>query len=196
MSEITRRDMLQRLAGAIAAASAFDVVDAREAHAAVRQTTVASGAYGPKALSAHEFATLERLTDLIIPADAKPGAVQAGVAAWIDQLLNVNAELKARYTSGLAWLDATAGATEAKDFVSATPAQQAALLDVIAYKKNRSPENEPGIDFFVLARRMTADGFYTSDLGMRDVYLGNAPQAAFVVPQAAIDHVLTRSPLK
>ena len=24
---------------------------------------------------------------------------------------------------------------------------------------------------------------------MRDVYLGNTPQAAFVVPQAAIDHV-------
>jgi len=197
MSELTRRDVLQRLALAIAAAGAIDTLDAHEAHVAAQQATVAAGGkYAPKALSAHEFATLERLTDLIIPADDKPGALQAEVAPWIDLLLNVNADLKAKFTTGLAWLDAAVAADGAKDFVSATPAQQAALLDVIAYKKNRTPENAAGIDFFVLARRMTCDGFYTSPLGMRDVYMGNTPQAAFVVPQAAIDHVLSRSPLK
>jgi len=197
MSELTRRDVLQRLALAIAAAGAIDTLDAHEAHVAAQQATVAAGGkYAPKALSAHEFATLERLTDLIIPADDKPGALQAEVAPWIDLLLNVNADLKAKYTTGLAWLDAAVAADGAKDFVSATPAQQAALLDVIAYKKNRTPENAAGIDFFVLARRMTCDGFYTSPVGMRDVYMGNTPQAAFVVPQAAIDHVLSRSPLK
>jgi gluconate 2-dehydrogenase gamma chain len=200
MSEITRRDALQRLALAIAAAGAIDTVDAHEAHAAARQAAAATGGkYAPKALSAHEFATLERLTDLIIPADDKPGALQAEVAPWIDTLLNVNADLKVKYTAGVAWLDtamAANGVDGAKDFVSATPAQQTALLDVIAYRKNRTPENAAGIDFFVLARRMTCDGFYTSPVGMRDVYLGNTPQAAFVVPQAAIDHVLSRSPLK
>ena len=116
-------------------------------------------------------------------------------------LLNVNADLKANTRP--AWRGSTRrfgerrnGVNGAKDFVSATPAQQTALLDVIAYKKNRTPENAAGIDFFVLARRMTCDGFYTSTVGMRDVYMGNAPQAAFVVPQAAIDHVMSRSPLK
>ena len=197
MSELTRRDVLQRLALAIAAAGAIDTLDAHEAHVAAQQATVAAGGkYAPKALSAHEFATLERLTDLIIPADDKPGALQAEVAPWIDMLLNVNADLKTKYTTGLAWLDAAVAADGAKDFVRATPAQQAALLDVIAYKKNRTPENAAGIDFFMLARRMTCDGFYTSPVGMRDVYMGNTPQAAFVVPQAAIDHVLSRSPLK
>jgi len=197
MSDMTRRDALQRLALAIAAAGAIDTLDAHEAHLAAQQATAAAGGkYAPKALSAHEFATLERLSDLIIPADDKPGALQAEVAPWIDMLLNVNADLKTKYTTGLAWLDAAVAADGAKDFVSATPAQQAALLDVIAYKKNRTPENAAGIDFFVLARRMTCDGFYTSPLGMRDVYMGNTPQAAFVVPQAAIDHVLSRSPLK
>ena len=106
--------------------------------------------------------TLERLADLIVPADDKPGALQAEVAPWIDMLLNVNADLKAKYTTGLAWLDTAIAAQGAKDFASATPAQQTALLDVIAYKKNRTPENAAGIDFFVLARRMTCDGFYTS----------------------------------
>ena len=194
---MTRRDALQRLALAIAAAGAIDTLDAREAHLAAQQAAAAAGGkYAPKALSAREFATLERLADLIVPADDKPGALQAEVAPWIDMLLNVNADLKAKYTTGLAWLDTGIAAQGAKDFASATPAQQTALLDEIAYKKNRTPENAAGIDFFVLARRMTCDGFYTSTVGMRDVYMGNTPQAAFVVPQAAIDHVLSRSPLK
>ena len=196
MSDLSRRDVLQRLAAAIAAATAFDVLDAQAAHHAVAQASTAAGRYVPKALSAHELATLERLTDLIIPADHKPGALQAGVAAWIDTLLDVNDGLKAKYAAGLAWIDEALVKAGAKDFVSATPAQQTALLDVIAFRKNRTPENEPGVDFFVLLRRMTADGFYTSVVGMRDVYMGNSPQATFTVPQAAIDHVLSRSPLK
>jgi hypothetical protein len=197
MSDLTRRDVLQRLALAIAAAGAIDALDAREAHAAVHQAAAASGGqYLPKALSAHEFATLERLTDLIVPADDKPGARQAAVAPWIDTLLNVSADLKSKYTTGLAWLDTAIQASGAKDFVSATPAQQTALLDVIAFCRNQAADNAPGVEFFTLARRMTCDGFYTSAIGMRDVYVGNWPQASFVVPQAAIDHVIGRSPLK
>jgi hypothetical protein len=197
MSDLSRRDVLQRLAAAVAAAAAFDVNDARAAHDAVHQASAAAGGrYVPKALAVHDFATLERLTDLIIPADHKPGALKAEVAAWIDTLLNVNEGLKAKYVEGLAWLDTEIAKAGAKDFVSATAAQQTALLDVIAFRKNRTPDNAGGVDFFVLARRMTADGFYTSLVGMRDVYMGNSPQAAFTVPQAAIDHVLSRSPLK
>jgi hypothetical protein len=197
MSDLSRRDVLHRLAAAIAAAATFDVVDAQTAHHAVAQASAAAGGrYVPKALSTHEFATLEKLTDLIIPADHKPGALQAEVAAWIDTLLNVNEGLKAKYAAGLAWIDAALVTAGAKDFASATPAQQTALLDAIAFRKNRTPGNEAGVDFFVLVRRMTADGFYTSVVGMRDVYMGNSPQATFTVPQAAIDHVLSRSALK
>lgn len=197
---MSRRDALQRLALAIAAAGVIDGLDAGEAHAAVRQASAASGGrYLPKGLSAHQFATLERLTDLIVPADDKPGALQADVAPWIDMLLNVNADLQVKYVTGLAWLDTTIaahGAGGAANFVSATPAQQMAVLDVIAYRGNRTTDNAVGVDFFGLARRMTCDGFYTSTVGMRDVYQGNTPQASFVVPQAAIDYVLSRSPLK
>lgn len=197
MSDLTRRDALQRLALAIAAAGVIDTLDAQAAHAAAHQAAAATGGrYRPTALSAHEYAALERLTDLIVPADDKPGALQAEVAPWIDTLLTVNADLKATYTSGLAWLDTAITAHGARDFVSATAAQQTALLDVIAFRRNRTTENAGGVDFFVLARRMTCDGFYTSTVGMRDVYLGNTPQASFVVPQATIDYVLSRSPFK
>ena len=40
------------------------------------------------------------------------------------------------------------------------------------------------------------DGFYTSPVGMRDIYEGNAPQAEFKVPQEAYDYVVGRSPFK
>jgi hypothetical protein len=197
MSDVTRRELLQALAAAIASAGTFDAIAAREAYRAVQQAASASGGrYAPQALTGHEFRTLERLTDLIVPPEgSRPGALQCEVPAWIDALLNVNGELKERYTKGLAWLDA-AMKPRAADFVSAPADEQTALLDRIAFQRNRSAELDPGIDFFILARRMTVDGFYTSPLGMRDVYPGNTPQAEFVVPQAAIDHVLGRSPLK
>ena len=44
-----------------------------------------------------------------------------------------------------------------------------ALVDVIAFKKNSTPELAPGIEFFTWVRRMTVDGFYTSRVGMRDI---------------------------
>jgi gluconate 2-dehydrogenase gamma chain len=197
MSEITRRDALQRLALAFAAAGIVDPADAQVAHHAAQEASRGAGGYAPKALSAREFATLDRLTDLILPADGdKPGAKQAGVAAWIDTMLAVSEPLKARYAAGLAWIDAAMVQRGATDFVSAEPAGQAALLDAIAYRRNGTPENRTGVDFFVLLRRMTCDGFYTSAVGMRDVYVGSMPQARFTVPQAAIDHVLGRSPLR
>ena len=198
MSEISRRQALARLAAAFAGAGTIDRLSAHEAHTAVHQAAAAAGGvYTPAALSSDQFRILERLADLIIPEDkGKPGAVKAGVPAWIDSLLNVNPELKSRYTSGLAWLDSTMQAQHDAVFSAATAAQQTSLLDQIAYQKNRSPELNPGIDFFILVRRMTVDGFYTSPVGMRDLYPGNSPQAEFKVPQEAYEHVLSRSPFK
>lgn len=197
MSDVSRRDALKQLAAAFLGAALIDPVLAREAHAFVQQSA-AGGAYVPKALSAAEFRTLERLTDLILPVDSgNPGALAAGVPAWIDSLLNVNAALKSKYVDGLSWLDKTMAARSARDFASAAPDQQTALLDLIAFKKNASPELDPGIQFFALARRMTVDGFYTSDAGIRDLIpQGRPPRGQFVVPQESIDYVISRSPFK
>ena len=198
MSEISRREALARLAAAFAVAGPIDRPSAHEAHIALRQAAAAaSGAYKPAALSAEQFRALERLADLIIPADqGKPGALQTSVPAWIDSLLNVNPELRSRYMVGLAWLDTMMQGRHGVVFAAATAEQQTSLLDQIAYQKNRSPELNPGIDFFILARRMTVDGFYTSPHGMRDLYPGNSPQAEFKVPQEAYDYVLGRSPFR
>ena len=198
MSEISRREALSQLAAAFAAAAVIEPLAAETAHAALQQATAAAGGiYTPKALSADQFRTLSSVTDLIIPIDSgKPGAVQAGVPAWIDMLLTVNEELKDTYVKGISWLDSTMQARHGMGFASAALSQQTALLDTIAFKKNRTAELDPGVDFFILLRRMTVDGFYTSEIGMRDIYPGNTARAEFTVPQDAIDYVLNRSPFK
>jgi gluconate 2-dehydrogenase gamma chain len=196
MSEISRRDVLRRIGIAFMATGAIDRVSAQEVHH-LAMATQASGPYTPKALTDHEYRTLEKLTDFIIPVEnGKPGAVAAGAAAWIDLMASENAQLKDIYKNGLAWLDGAAKKRGAADFLSAAAADQTTLLDQIAYRRNSSPELDPGIQFFTWARRMTVDAFYTSEIGIADIdYRGNRPQLTFPEPTEAIAYALKRSGL-
>lgn len=193
---VSRRDVLRRLALTLTAVGIVDRSAAQEVHHFASQAA-AGGAYAPAALTAHEYRTLERLCDLIIPVEnGAPGALAAGAPAWIDMLAGANDELKEIYTSGFDWLDAAMKRRGAADFVTAPPAEQTALLDLIAYTRNESPELGPGIDFFWWVRRMTVDAFYTSEIGIRDIdYRGNTALAVYPSPDDAIAYALKRSGL-
>jgi gluconate 2-dehydrogenase gamma chain len=198
MSDISRRDALRRLGLVLAATGFVDRAAAQEVHQMADEARAASGGmYSPKALSAHDYETLKRLTDLIIPVEnGAPGALAAGAAAWIDMMASENAELKGIYTKGLGWLDTTMVQRGQKDFVSAPPARQTELLDLIAYRRNQTPELAPGIEFFSWARRMTVDAFYTSEIGIKDIdYRGNTPQTTYAAPTQAIEYALKKSGL-
>jgi gluconate 2-dehydrogenase gamma chain len=199
MSEITRRDAVRRIGLALMATGAIDRLAAQEIHhlAAIAQSPAAGKDYQPLAFTAAGYKTLERLTDLIIPVEnGNPGALAAGAAAWIDTISSENDTLKRIYRNGLAWLDGAMKKRGAVDFVSAAPAQQTALLDLIAYRRNDSPELAPGIGFFAWVRRMTVDAFYTSEIGIKDIdYRGNSPMASYPAPTAAIEYALKRTGL-
>ena len=193
----SRRDALRRLGLALMATGTLDRIAAEEIHHMAAEAQAAStGPYTPKSFTAAEYGTLERLTDLIIPVEnGRPGAVAAGCAAWIDTISSENDQLKKIYKDGFAWLDGAMKTRGASTFVGATPAQQTALLDLIAYRRNQSPELAPGIEFFTWVRRMTVDAFYTSEIGIKDIdYRGNAPQASYPSPTEAIAYVLKRIP--
>jgi hypothetical protein len=195
---ISRRDVLRRLALMLTAAGCVDRLAAQEVHHFTSQSAAASGGtYKPAAFTAHEYRTLERLTDLIVPVEnGAPGALAAGAPAWIDMLAAANDELKEIYTNGFAWLDAAMKQRGAADFVTAAPSEQTAVLDLIAYIRNDSPELGPGIDFFWWVRRMTVDAYYTSDIGIRDIdYRGNMAMATFPAPTEAIAYALKKSGL-
>src|SRR6476659_3771009 len=132
MSEITRRDALQRIALTIAATGIVDRLSAQEVHHYASQSASSAGFHAPTAFNDHEYRTLERLTDLIIPVEnGAPGALAAGAAAWIDMLADVNDQLRKIYVDGFQWLDGAARQREAADFLSLSPAQQTELLDAI-----------------------------------------------------------------
>jgi gluconate 2-dehydrogenase gamma chain len=197
MSEITRRDVLRRLGVTLMATGVLDRVSAQEVHHLATAQSSSAGEYAPKALSDHEYKTLVRLSDLIIPVEnGKPGAVAAGAAAWIDLLASENTELQQIYFDGISWIDAQMKRQRSPDFVTATPEEQTALLDTIAYRRNSTPELDPGIRFFTWVRRMTVDAFYTSEIGIADIdYRGNRPQASYSEPTEAIAYALKRSGL-
>ena len=198
MSDVSRRDALRRIGLALVATGVLDRVSAEEVHlCAVESQAAAGGAYAPKSFGAHEYRTLERLTDLIIPVeDGRPGALAAGAAPWIDTIASENNQLKKIYTDGIAWLDGAMAKRGVADFVSATAARQTALLDLIAYRRNEAPELAPGIEFFAWVRRMTVDAFYTSEIGIKDLdYRGNSPAFTYVTPAESIAYALKRSGL-
>jgi hypothetical protein len=192
---MTRREVLKNTAMA-AAAGATTTASAQHVHEAVQEAK-AAGPYKPQALNAHEWETLRRLCDLIVPADENSkGALDGGAPEYIDLLASNNAELAGLYTGGLAWLDNETRRRFESEFLTARPDQQTAILDLIAYRKNDSPELGPGIRFFDLARRMTIDAFYTSAAGIKALgYMGNKGMTTFHVPAEAIAYALKRSGL-
>ena len=195
MSEISRRTLLESIALA-ATSGGLTLEAAQHVHSVAAQEKTA-GPYRPKALNPHEYKTLEKLADFIVPPDDRsPGAVASGAPEFIDLLASQNPQLLAIYTGGIAWLDFTMQRYHSTDFLGAKTEQQIAMLDLIAYRKNESPELGPGIKFFDWARRMVVDAYYTSAIGIKDVgYMGNSAMSKFEVPQEAIDYALKRSPV-
>ncbi|MDP8982877.1 MAG: gluconate 2-dehydrogenase subunit 3 family protein [Acidobacteriota bacterium] len=195
MSDVSRRDLLRGIALS-AALGALPLEAAQHVHELALQEK-AAGPYKPKLFNPHEYATLRRLADLIVPADdVSPGALAAGAPEFIDLLSSQGPELATIYTGGIAWLDREMLRRYGTDFVGAKPEQQTAMLDLIAYRKNESPELGPGIRFFSWVRKMVVDAFYTSAVGIKDLgYTGNTAVSKFEIPQAAIDYALKRSPV-
>jgi gluconate 2-dehydrogenase gamma chain len=201
MFEQSRRELLGRIGLALSGSAWLSAQDAQHVHEAVRADRSAkngaNGTYEAKALTAHEYATLRRLSDLIIPADDhSPGALAAGAADFIDFLCAASEEMKNVYTGGILWLDEEMRRrANGNDFLGASPQQQTGLLDLIAFRKNESPELNPGIQFFAWARRMVADAYYTSPIGMKDLgYMGNSAMSQFTVPREVLEYAIKRSP--
>ena len=196
MSELSRRELLQSIALSVTLGG-LSPAAAQHVHSMAADERASTGAYKPKALNPHEYQTMEKLADLIIPPDDKsPGAVASGACEFIDLLASQNPRLLDIYTGGVGWLDRAMQRRYSTDFLSAKPNQQIALLDLIAYQKNESAELGPGINFFEWARHMVVDAYYTSAIGIKALgYMGNTAVSKFEIPQEAIDYAVKRSPV-
>jgi gluconate 2-dehydrogenase gamma chain len=177
-SGISRRNVLKSLAMGAAASSVLRVIPAQAAEyahhmiAAEKAAAPAKG-YVPKFFPAHDYKTLQTLCQTVIPADSDSGgAIEAGAPEFIDLLTSENKEYQGVLGGGLRWLDNTCTDRYGKLFLDCSSDQQKEILDLIAYRKNAvsQPALGPGIEFFSFLRNMTADGFFTSEIGIK--YLG------------------------
>jgi gluconate 2-dehydrogenase gamma chain len=172
----SRRELLKALAMGAAASSVVGVIPAHAAeyaHHLIAAEKAATNGYAPKFFGAHEYKTLQGLCQSIIPPDADAGgAVEAGAPEFIDLLTSENTEYQRILGGGLLWLDATCSDRYQAVFLDCSAAQQKKILDQIAYLD--SAVSDPGLSqatqFFSLLRNMTADGFFTSQIGIE--YLG------------------------
>jgi gluconate 2-dehydrogenase gamma chain len=182
-SNLSRRDILKSLAYGAAATSVLRVIPAQAAEyahhmVAAEKAATPAKAYAPKFFSAHDYKTLQTLCQTIIPADSDSGgAIEAGAPEFIDLLTSENPDYQRILGGGLLWLDSACSDRYEKTYVDCSPEQQKEILDLIAYKKNAvaNPALNTGVEFFSFLRNMTADGFFTSEIGIKYLgYIGSA----------------------
>ena len=175
---ISRRSILKTLTMGAAATSVLRVIPLQAAEHAHRmimaeKSAAPTKAYTPKYFDTHGYKTLQTLSQAIFPADSDSGgAIEAGAPEFIDLLTSENKEYQGVLGGGLRWLDNTCTDRYGKLFLDCSNDQQKEILDLIAYRKNTvsQPALGPGVEFFSFLRNMTADGFFTSEIGIK--YLG------------------------
>jgi gluconate 2-dehydrogenase gamma chain len=177
-SKLSRRDVLKSLAMSAAASSVLRVIPAQAAeyahHMIAAEKAAAPGkGYTPKFFNAHDYKTLKTLCQAIFPADAESGgAIEAGAPEFIDLVTSENKDYQRILGGGLIWLDNTCSDRYDKVYLDSSQEQQKEILDKIAYRKNAASDAtlSQGFEFFSFLRNMTADGFFTSEIGIK--YLG------------------------
>src|SRR5262245_14044982 len=145
---LTRRAALKALGTGAGAALLFPLLS-DEGLAAFAEVQNAKAAPVLKVLTPAQYATVEALTEAIIPADERsPGAKAARVADYMDLLLSeADPALRQRWLDGLAALDAEANRRFTRPFVRLESGQVDAIFtDISVYETAKRPANEPALD--------------------------------------------------
>jgi hypothetical protein len=132
--------------------------------------------------------TTAALCDLIIPADeVSPSASSVGVVDFIDEWISAPYPQqrgdRAIILPGLTWIEAEAKSRFDKIFAALESAQREAIANDICSPGKAAPNLATAAKFFAKFRDLTAGGFYTTPVGMKDIgYVGNVPLAKFDGP--------------
>lgn len=179
MSE-ERRDAL-KIIGAISATCMFPF-QADELYGQHEHPEGKAVAHERKFFSEEEFQTLTALVDEIIPATDTPSASQAGVPAYIDYVVTKNPALASVCRNGLEKLSR-------KKFVAMNSGARAKYLSKLCHSAEVAKKKGDGEKFWIAIKNLTADGYYTSKVGIREElgYKGNSVLESFpscdVVPE-------------
>ncbi len=179
---ITRRDMIQRVTAMLGGAAlvgggdllAFTFDDASMANAMMQ---------GTGAFSAADIALLDEIAETILPETSTPGAKAAKTGAFMALMVTSAYSQRDRgvFRDGMSRLDAACQAANGAGFMSATPAQRLALLEVLDReqktameergngRRSRAPAAEPPPDapahYFRMMKELALLGYFTSEIG-------------------------------
>jgi hypothetical protein len=135
--------------------------------------------------------TTAALCDLIIPAEGgSPPASAVGVVDFIDEWISAPYPQqrgdRAVILPGLLWIEAESQQRFGKAFSTLNESQQSAIADDVCSAAKAKPEFATAAKFFSKFRDLTAGGFYTTPVGMKDIgYTGNVALDKFDGPPLA-----------
>ena len=200
MREVDRRTVIKWVLAASAAlrlpSVSFDVATA----AALPQgygkdpnlmKVYAAGELWPLTLTKDQRAIATALCDLIIPADAtSPAASSVGVVDFIDEWISApypdHALDRQIILEGLSWLENEAQRRFGTAYADLAATQMATIADDLTAEPANA-DLAAAVTFFARYRALSAGGYYTTPVGMRDLqYVGNVAMASFDGPPQAV----------
>jgi gluconate 2-dehydrogenase gamma chain len=139
---------------------------------------------GAAFFTAHEMKVITLLGDIIMPKDAVSGsASEAKVPEFIEFIVKDMPEHQTPLRGGLRWLDMQCFRQFNQSFTDITDQQRLTMVDQIAYPDKAAPDMKFGVSFFNKMRDLVTTGFYTSEMGVKDLgYMGNVPNQWNGVP--------------
>ena len=168
MSKEERRTSL-KIIGTIGATCAFpfpaDELYAQQEHTHTEGVTAQLPE--PKYFSKEDFAMVARVAEMIIPATDTPGAIAAGVSAYIDFVVSRSVPQQKLFKDGLAWLKK----------------HDLSKLNELCAAVDKGAKKTPEQKWFKAMKSLTADGYWTSKIGMAQTlgYKGAAMLAEYPV---------------
>ncbi len=173
--ELTRREMIKLGTSAVIAVA----ITGLDANALAEATQ----GKAPLFFTKEEFALVDEITELIIPADGHSlGARAAQVADYIDFRLSESFEEqpKTLWHDGLKLIERLSQEMHGKSFLESSPEQRIALLTRIS--ANEMQPSKPEEFFFKELKSRTARAYYSSKIGIHTEmeYKGNISLKEFV----------------
>jgi gluconate 2-dehydrogenase subunit 3-like protein len=170
-TDVTRRELL-KAAGAAAIAAPLAVGEPLAAAAR-------AAAEAPKFFTRDQWALVDELAEIILPADDHSGGARAAkvvnaIDGWLAEAFEPDP--KTRWVEGLARVDALAREKTGSAFMRLTPEDRVAVVTLMAAEEEK-PVSVEG-RFFNELKRRTSHFYYTSKIGIHDEleYKGNVLQ--------------------
>lgn len=127
----------------------------------------------PQFFTKDEAYLIEAASSRILPSGETPGAADAQVVRFIDQMVAEYylPEDQVKFRTGMEALKAHSDSSIGKSFAKATKSEQDTVLSELALeaRKQRMDQSDSPQHFFLMLKELTVLGFFTSEIGATQV---------------------------